>query len=104
MLSNKIIFWYALLHDFYVRLCPNLITTSLTQFNKGGRGTKELKPLRILSLKIQEVTSKKFAITEKKRKILQPHHKYQPGTLAYRINPCLLTLQMNQSFTVLLQL
>ena len=34
---------------------------------KGG-GTKELEQLKSLSLKIQQVTSKIFAITEKKEK------------------------------------
>ena len=39
----------------YVRLCPNL----MTQINEGKRYMKELKQLRSLSLKIQEVTEKK---------------------------------------------
>ena len=40
VLFKKIISWYALLHDFYMFNCPNL----MTKFNE-GRGTDESKQL-----------------------------------------------------------
>lgn len=50
----------------------------MTQFNE-GKGYQEIRAIKHLSLKMEEVTSV-LAITEKKGKLCQKNHVYQPVT------------------------
>ena len=50
------------------------------------RGTKELKQVKSLSLKIQEAKSN-VAITEKKKEKYQTNHIYHPGAFTYKSYP-----------------
>ena len=50
------------------------------------RGTKELKQVKSLSLKIQEAKSN-VAITEKKKEKCQTNHIYHPGAFTYKSYP-----------------
>ena len=63
MLSIKIILWYVLLHNSHMWDCAPSYWPNLMK----GRGMKELEQLKsLMSLKIQEVTSKRnVAVTEK---------------------------------------
>ena len=70
-----------------------------------GRGMKELEQLKSFSLKIQEATSKNVVITEKEKGMCQASHIAIPtrGIYLHKL-PLLLTLQMNQPFSVMFQL
>ena len=61
-----------------MRLRPNLIDNLMTQFNE-GKGYQEIRAIKHLSLKMEEVTSI-LEITEKKGKLCQKNHIYQPVT------------------------
>ena len=50
------------------------------------RGTKELKQVKSLSLKIQEAKLN-VAITEKKKEKCQTNHIYHPGAFTYKSYP-----------------
>ena len=79
-------------------LCLNL----MTQLNlMKGKVTKELEQLKSLSLKIQEVTSKNVAVTDKNE-----DNMLDIPTRGIYLQKLLLLLtwQMNQSFSVMFQL
>ena len=72
----------------------------MTQYNE-GKGYERIKTIKSLSLKMQEVTSKNVAITEKKgpqyvSQIIHINQKHLPT----KDTP----VQMNQPFSLILQL
>ena len=67
------------------------------------RGTKELKQLKHLSLKIQEATPKNIVITEKKNNLSDKS--FLPTRDIYlQTLPLILSLQMNYSFNKMFHL
>lgn len=81
-----------------MRLCPKLTT----QFHE-GKGYEELEQLKSFSLKIQGTTSS-VAITERKGKQYVRQIMYINQRHYLQKLPLLLTLQVNQPFSVMFQL